>query len=68
MVFRVVGRAAATRGSSTVKQVPWSTSDDCRSCHPDQHASWHRTFHRTMTQEASPESVVGAFDGRVVTF
>ena len=39
------------------------SSDACRSCHPGQHASWHRTFHRTMTQEASPESVLASFDG-----
>jgi predicted CXXCH cytochrome family protein len=36
-------------------------SETCRSCHPDQHASWHRTFHRTMTQHATPESVRGNF-------
>ncbi|MHC5012266.1 MAG: cytochrome c3 family protein [Planctomycetota bacterium] len=47
---------------------PWATSERCRSCHPDHHASWWETFHRTMTQEADEESVVGAFDGRTVTF
>jgi predicted CXXCH cytochrome family protein len=36
-------------------------SETCRSCHPDQHASWHRTYHRTMTQHATPESVRGNF-------
>jgi predicted CXXCH cytochrome family protein len=35
----------------------------CRSCHPDQYASWHRSFHRTMTQVARPETVVAPFDG-----
>ncbi len=50
------------------REAPWVTSEACRSCHPDHHASWERTFHRTMTQEASAASVVGAFDGRVVTF
>ena len=40
----------------------------CRSCHPDQHASWSRTFHRTMTQTASEESIRGAFDGREVRY
>jgi predicted CXXCH cytochrome family protein len=39
----------------------------CASCHPDQHASWGRTYHRTMTQRATPEAVVGAFDGQTVT-
>lgn len=50
------------------RDAAWAGSDDCRSCHPDHHASWYRTFHRTMTQEATPESVLGAFDGEVVTF
>jgi predicted CXXCH cytochrome family protein len=38
-------------------------SDKCRSCHPSEYASWHRTYHRTMTQLATPESVVGNFEG-----
>jgi predicted CXXCH cytochrome family protein len=37
------------------------TSDTCQSCHPDQHASWHRSYHRTMTQMATPQSVRGNF-------
>jgi hypothetical protein len=35
----------------------------CRSCHEDNHRSWRRTFHRSMTAEATPASVLGAFDG-----
>lgn len=46
----------------------WAGSDSCRSCHQDHYASWHRTFHRTMTQEATGSSVLGAFDGREVTY
>ena len=46
----------------------WAGSDSCRSCHQDHYASWHRTYHRTMTQEATPKSVRGAFDGREVTY
>jgi predicted CXXCH cytochrome family protein len=41
-------------------------SATCRSCHQDRHRSWHATWHRTMTQEADPRSVQGAFDGAVV--
>lgn len=41
-------------------------SKTCLSCHADHHASWKRTYHRTMTQEASRQSVQGAFDGTVV--
>ncbi len=41
-------------------------SNSCLSCHADHHASWKRTYHRTMTQEASRQSVLGQFDGKVV--
>jgi len=36
-------------------------SSECRECHKEQFDSWHRTFHRTMTQDASPETVLGDF-------
>lgn len=36
-------------------------SEACRECHEQNHASWHRTFHRTMTQVASPETVLAPF-------
>ncbi|MDF1700355.1 MAG: cytochrome c3 family protein [Planctomycetota bacterium] len=38
----------------------------CRACHAEEHASWHRSYHRTMTQAASTQSVLAAFDGRVI--
>lgn len=48
-------------------------SGACRSCHPSEYASWHRSFHRTMTQVATPETVLGPWndvkldvDGRTV--
>jgi hypothetical protein len=40
----------------------YMTSDSCRSCHPREYDSWHGSFHRTMTQVASPKSVMGNFD------
>lgn len=39
----------------------------CRSCHEDQHASWHRSYHRTMTQYATPETVRADFHGITLT-
>jgi len=50
------------------REAEWTGSTTCESCHPDHYASWHRTFHRTMTQEATPETVLGAFDGRRLVF
>ena len=41
-------------------------SDACRTCHEDNHASWHASYHRTMTQRATPEAVMGDFDQKVV--
>jgi hypothetical protein len=38
------------------------TSASCKSCHPEQYASWHRSYHRTMTQLPSTESVRGNFE------
>ena len=50
-------------------QVPQQVNDEdfissktCRSCHPQQHASWHRTYHRTMTQLGLPEAIVPSMD------
>lgn len=40
---------------------PYVSSEACRECHADQHRSWHASYHRTMTQLASPESVLGDF-------
>ena len=43
-------------------------SGACARCHPDHHASWARTHHRRMTQEASDETMLGAFDGRTLAY
>ncbi len=40
----------------------FASSASCRSCHPAEYASWSETYHRTMTQRASPESVLGTWD------
>ncbi|HKP60048.1 MAG TPA: multiheme c-type cytochrome [Polyangiales bacterium] len=36
-------------------------SDQCRSCHPEQYASWRASYHSTMTQIATPQTVRGDF-------
>ena len=38
------------------------SSETCRACHPQQYSTWHASYHRTMTQIATPSSVVGSFD------
>ena len=61
---------AAMRASKNMahREGGYVGSDVCLSCHPGQHASWERTFHRTMNQLASPETVMGNFDGGRVEF
>ncbi|MCH2170914.1 ammonia-forming cytochrome c nitrite reductase subunit c552 [Myxococcota bacterium] len=39
------------------------SSDTCRSCHPEQYRSWADSYHRTMTQIATPETVLAPLDG-----
>lgn len=43
-------------------------SSACRECHTPQYASWHRSYHRTMTQHASPKTVLAPFDGEQLDF
>ncbi|MFT5042983.1 MAG: putative CXXCH cytochrome family protein [Hyphomicrobiaceae bacterium] len=42
-------------------------SGDCSSCHAEAYRAWHKSYHRTMTQMASPEAVLGDFDGVELT-
>lgn len=38
-------------------------SATCRSCHPGAYDSWQKSYHATMTQVATPQSVLAPFDG-----
>ncbi len=38
------------------------SSDQCRTCHQQNHASWHASYHRTMTQVATPEALAVPID------
>ena len=38
-------------------------ADACQECHKSEFDTWHVSYHRTMTQPATPESVVPDFDG-----
>ncbi len=44
----------------------FATSVTCQACHPAEYDAWHRSYHRTMTQAATPASVLGNFDGVVL--
>ena len=43
------------------------SSNTCRSCHPNQHATWHQSYHRTMTQVAAPATVIADFNDRLLS-
>ena len=64
----VASRLEVYRPAVLVKETGerYSGSSACRSCHPSAYTSWYRSYHRTMTQVATPESVLGPFDGRVL--
>ena len=47
-------------------QVPsdgYASSRTCAACHPAQYATWRGSYHPSMTQIATPESVLADFDG-----
>ena len=59
---RVVPEAQVTSRPIQIAGDGYVSSQTCQACHPSQYASWHRSYHRTMTQIATPESVVARFD------
>src|SRR6476646_102710 len=52
--------AASTPTSLPIsaQEVDYVTSNSCRACHPGNYASWHASFHRTMTQVATPATLI----------
>jgi len=69
----VGGRAARETSWATLEAaVPprvsahgFAGSSACQACHPGQHASWRETYHRSMTQLATPDTVLAPFDGEL---
>ena len=46
----------------------FASSQTCRTCHPKEFHSWHGSYHRTMTQLATPKSVVGDFNDQTIEY
>ncbi|MGI9466012.1 MAG: multiheme c-type cytochrome [Rubripirellula sp.] len=46
----------------------YTKASACMECHDAQYESWHDSYHRTMTQIATPDSVMGNFKNQAVTF
>lgn len=47
-----------------LREDDYVSSAECKSCHPQQYDTWSSSYHRRMTQLATPDAVIGAFDGR----
>jgi hypothetical protein len=45
-----------------ISESGYRSSDVCEACHPQEYESWHNSYHRTMTQVATPASVIPSFD------
>ena len=58
-------RELGTSGPRQVAQDGFTGSQTCQSCHPGEHASWHRSFHRTMTEQAVPEAIKAPWSGHL---
>ena len=61
-----VFKTASKHRPQEVLKDGYVSSQSCVDCHPNQHESWHASYHRTMTQVATPETVIGRFDGSQV--
>ena len=68
LVVRTVQVQAEDARQRDLSAVAYETSNACQKCHAAEYASWYRTYHRTMTQEASPATVVGDFDDVVLQY
>ena len=50
--------SAPTNRPIAAQEGDYVTSNSCRACHPGNYASWHASFHRTMTQVATPATLI----------
>lgn len=55
--------AAVTNRPIEVRSDGYLSSGTCATCHPAQYATWFGSYHRSMTQVATPETVLADFDG-----
>ena len=60
---RPLPEATVTDRPIEVASDGYVSSGRCAACHPAQYATWFGSFHRSMTQVATPETVLADFDG-----
>jgi hypothetical protein len=59
----VVPEQRVTQRPIQIEEDGYASSRTCQACHPREYGAWHRSHHRTMTQLATPETVIPNFDG-----
>ncbi len=57
----LAGKIPAALAPAEDLQERFVGSASCRSCHPGEHASWRGSYHSSMTQPATPATVLGDF-------
>ena len=62
------GTNVPTNRPIVAPEANYVTSNSCRACHPGNYASWHTSFHRTMTQVATPATLIPDAENVELTF
>jgi predicted CXXCH cytochrome family protein len=55
-------------GQEFFKGAHYVGAETCKECHQLQYDDWRRMWHSKMERWATPENVIGCFDGRVITY
>lgn len=55
-------------GQSYFKGAVFIGSESCKACHAEQYSEWKTTWHARMEQWPSPQTVLGDFNDKIITF
>ena len=68
-VYALLERALQVEsGQEFFKGATYVGAQACASCHQKEVEEWHKTWHSKMEQWATPETVLGEFDNRIITY
>ena len=56
---QITGRPIRSAGDD------FATSKTCKACHPHKYATWDASYHQSMTQVASPATILGRFPAEI---
>jgi hypothetical protein len=63
---RLVPERTVANRPIQISEDGYATSQTCKACHPSEYETWHGSYHRTMTQVATPATVVADFNDAIV--